>query len=112
MVAMARRAATKAEEHVSDQNIGAPAASGSGSQETNKKATSSLIGGILSVTICGFIVGIAAIIVGKQAQAEIAASGGLQGGENRAKVGIILGWISVAISVVVGVIAAITFAGS
>jgi hypothetical protein len=95
---------------VSDQNLGTPAGSVSG-KEINKKATSSLIGGILSLTLCGFIVGIAAIIVGKQAQAEIAASGGRQGGENRAKWGIIMGWISVALSVLVGIIAAITFAG-
>lgn len=78
---------------------------------TNSKATWSLVGGILSLTVCGFIVGIAAIIVGKQAQAEIAASGGLQDGESRAKVGIILGWISVVVGVLAAIIVAITFIG-
>lgn len=96
---------------MSDQNVGPSAAQGSGTKETNKKATWSLVGGILSITVCGIIVGIVAIITGKQAQAEIAASGGLQGGENRAKWGIILGWISVAYTVLVVIIAAVTFAG-
>lgn len=97
---------------MSDQNVGTQPTSGSAKKETNQKATWSLIGGILSVTVCGLIVGIAAIIVGKQAQAEIAASGGLQGGENRAKWGIILGWISVVLSILASIIAIITFAGS
>lgn len=95
---------------MSDQNVGTRPASGS-NKETNQKATWSLVGGILSVTVCGLIMGILAIIVGKQAQAEIAASGGLQGGENRAKWGIILGWISVVLSVLASIIVVITFAG-
>jgi hypothetical protein len=94
---------------VSDQSAGPEAAPGSG-KKINAKATWSLIGGILSITFCGVIVGIVAIIVGKQAQAEIAASGGLQGGEVRAKWGIILGWISVVLSVLVAIIVGITFA--
>jgi hypothetical protein len=81
-------------------------------QDVNSKATMSLVAGILSVTVCGLIVGIIAIIVGNQAQAEIAASGGTQGGEGRAKWGIILGWISVVLSVVVGIIVGITYAGN
>ncbi len=97
---------------MSDQNLGTPAAPGSSTKVTNTKATWSLIGGILSVTVCGLIIGIAAIIVGKQAQAEIAASGGLQGGEVRAKWGIILGWISVVIGVLATIIAVVTFAGN
>ena len=97
---------------MSDQNLGTPAATGSGPKEINKKATSSLIGGILGLTLCGVILGIAAIIVGKQAQAEIAASGGLQGGENRAKWGIILGWVSVALTVIASIIVVITYVGA
>ena len=88
---------------MSDQAAGTPT--------TNSKATWSLIAGIASITICGVIVGIIAIIVGKQAQQEIADSGGLQTGESRAKWGIILGWISVALSVLVAIIVAITYAG-
>ena len=97
---------------MSDQNVGAPTAPGMGGQQVNSKATWSLVGGVLSITLCGVIVGIASIIVGKQAQAEIAASGGLQGGENRAKWGVILGWISVAYTVLVTIIVAITVVGS
>jgi hypothetical protein len=78
--------------------------------ERNPKALWSLVGGILSITFCGFIVGIVAIIVGRQAQAEIAASGGLQGGEDLARWGIILGWISVVLGVLVGIMVIITFA--
>ena len=96
---------------MSDQSI-PPQAAGAGTQEMNTKATWSLIGGILSVTLCGLIVGIAAIIVGKQAQTEIAASGGLQGGETRAKFGIILGWVSVALSVLAAIIVAITYSAT
>ena len=96
---------------MSDQSDVPQAAPGAGQQEMNKKATWSLVGGILSITLCGVIVGIAAIITGKQAQAEIAASGGAQGGENRAKWGIILGWISVALSLLGLVIVGITYAG-
>ena len=94
---------------MADQNVGPEAGPAPGRQETNSKATWSLIAGILSLTFCGLIAGIVAIIVGKQAQEEIAASGGRQDGESRAKVGIILGWISVAISVLAGIIVAITF---
>lgn len=95
---------------MSDQDVGRqPAASGG--KKANGKATWSLVLGILSVTLCGLIAGIVAIVLGKQAQREIAAAGGLEGGGGRATVGIVLGWISVAISVVAGIIALITYAG-
>ena len=97
---------------MSDLNVGAQPASGSGKKETNSKATWSLIGGVLGLTACGVIFGILAIIVGKQAQAEIASSGGLQGGENRAKWGIILGWISVVLAVLAAIIVGVTYAGN
>jgi ABC-type antimicrobial peptide transport system permease subunit len=97
---------------VSDQDVGPSAAPASGTKVVNKKATYALVGGILGITFCGVILGILAIITGKQAQAEIAASGGLEGGENRAKWGIILGWVSVAYTVLVAIIVFATFAGS
>ncbi len=96
---------------MSNQSVGSQPAPGAG-MKINNKATWSLVGGILSITVCGLIVGIAAIIVGKQAQTEIAASGGLEGGETRAKWGIILGWISVVISVVVAIIVATTYSSN
>jgi hypothetical protein len=48
---------------VSDQSAGPEAAPGSG-KKINAKATWSLIGGIRSITFCGVIVGIVAIIGG------------------------------------------------
>ena len=97
---------------MSDQNVGTQPASGSGKKETNSKAIWSLVGGVLGLTACGVIFGILGIIVGKQAQAEIASSGGLQGGENLAKWGIILGWISVVYTIVVSIVVVITYAGN
>ena len=67
---------------MTDQSVGPQ---GSGSQDVNSKATWSLIGGILSVTFCGVIVGIVVII---------------------------LGWISVVLSVLVAIIVGITYAGN
>lgn len=70
--------------------------------QTNQKALWSMILGILSlVTCCGLFGGIPALILGNFAQKEIAASGGMQTGEGMAKAGVILGWISVALSVIV-----------
>ena len=51
----------------------------------------------------------AAIIVGKQANDEIAASGGRLGGEGLAKVGIILGWVAVALLAVIVVVPLLLF---
>lgn len=95
---------------MSTQSVGEMTAPGPARRTTNSKATWSLVGGILSVTVCGLIVGVAAIIVGNQARKEIAASGGLQGGDGRAKWGIALGWISVVLSVIGAIIIAITYA--
>ena len=95
---------------MSEQGLGQQAPRG-GSQ-VNGKATWSLVLGILSLTLCGLIAGIIAIVLGKQAQGEIAASAGLQGGEGRAKAGIVLGWISIVLYVIAIVISVIAFAGS
>lgn len=67
--------------------------------QTSSKATTSLVLGILGLALCGLL-GIAAIIIGRQAQEEIARSGGALSGEGLAKAGIILGWVEVALMVV------------
>jgi hypothetical protein len=67
----------------------------------------SMILGILSLVCCGLLAGIPALILGNSAQKEIAASGGAQSGEGMAKAGVILGWISIALSIL-GLIFAIT----
>jgi len=75
--------------------------------QTNQKAMWSMILGILSLVCCGLLAGIPALILGNSAQKEIAASGGAQSGEGMAKAGVILGWISIALSIL-GLIFAIT----
>jgi hypothetical protein len=52
--------------------------------------------GILGIVSCQPL-GIAAIIVGNQATEEIAASRGQLGGDGMAKVGVVLGWVAVAL---------------
>lgn len=62
----------------------------------NSKATTSLILGIVSLLCCQ-LAGIAAVIVGRRAKNEIRSSG--QQGDGLATAGIILGWISIALTV-------------
>ena len=69
--------------------------------QSNQKALWAMILGILSIVTCGILAGIPAIILGSSARNEIAGSGGMQTGEGMAKAGVILGWISVAITVLV-----------
>ena len=60
----------------------------------NKKALWALILGILGLLCCGFFTGIPAIILGKQGQNEIDASGGTQQGRGMATAGFVLGIIA------------------
>lgn len=66
-------------------------------QGTNTKAIWALVTGILSLLCCG-PVGIASIILGRSAQAEVAQTG--QGGAGLAKAGFILGILGLALMVV------------
>jgi hypothetical protein len=61
-----------------------------------------LMGLFLGLFCCGLgvVLGIPAILVGRLAQVEIAASGGTQGGQRRALAGIVLGALSCLMSVV------------
>ena len=61
-----------------------------------QKATWALVLGILSLVCCGFVAGIPAIILGKNAKAELEAAG--QSGST-ANIGMILGIIGTALSV-------------
>ena len=70
--------------------------------QSNKKATWSLVLGILGVVCCGLFAGIPAIIVGNQAKREIAGTG--QSGEGAAKAGVILGWVSVALGILAAIV--------
>lgn len=69
--------------------------------QTNQKALWSMIVGIVSLVFCGIVLGIVAIVLGSTARKEIAASGGMQTGEGMAKAGVILGWVGIALTVVV-----------
>ena len=59
----------------------------------NSKAIWALVLGILGLLCCG-ILGIPAIILGKQAQKEIDSSGGMQTGRGMATAGFVLGIIA------------------
>lgn len=72
--------------------------------QMNQKALWSMILGILSLICCGIFTGIPAIILGGSAKREVGASGGAQSGLGMAKAGVILGWISVAWSIIVVII--------
>jgi hypothetical protein len=61
---------------------------------SNKKAIWSMVLGILGLLCCGFFTGIPAIILGRQGQSEIDASGGAQGGRGMATAGFVLGIIA------------------
>jgi hypothetical protein len=69
-------------------------------QESSGKALSSLILGICGLVVCPFVCSILAIVFAIQAYAEIDASHGRLGGRQNAQVGLILGWVGLAIDVV------------
>ena len=77
---------------------------------TNGKAISSLVLGIAAVFLglfccgLGLVMGVPAIVVGRLARTEIAASGGLQGGMRLASTGIALGILSCVMSIVLVVL--------
>ena len=60
----------------------------------NQKALWAMVLGILGIVCCPLIAGIPAIVLGKQAQREIDASGGRQTGRGMATAGFVLGIIS------------------
>lgn len=75
---------------------GSPAPGQPGQPAGNsKKAIWALVLGILGLVCCGIFTGIPALILGKQAQGEIDASGGAISGRGMATAGFILGIISI-----------------
>jgi hypothetical protein len=65
--------------------------------ETNGKATTSLVLGIVGIVVCPIICSIPALVLGYQARTEIDDSHGRQTGRGNAVAGIVLGWIGVAL---------------
>jgi len=74
------------------------------SAPTNSNATIALVCAIVAWVICPFIPAIAAVILGRKAQNEIASSGGTQSGEGLAKAAVIIGWVNIGFSVFFGAI--------
>ena len=71
-----------------------------GVAQTSGKSTAALVLGILGLVLfCPIICSILALIFGYQARREIDASGGRLSGRGNATVGIVLGWIGVALMV-------------
>lgn len=69
---------------------------------SNPKALWSLVLGIVSVATCfGFLAGIPAIVLGRGAKQELAAGAGPEKGEGMASAGVLLGWLSIPISLTV-----------
>ncbi|MEI2825703.1 MAG: DUF4190 domain-containing protein [Dermatophilaceae bacterium] len=81
------------------QGYGAPGPYG-GAPARNNNALVSLICGIAGFLCFGIVLGPIAIITGRKAQAEIAASGGRQSGEGMAKAGVILGIVALVLWVI------------
>lgn len=59
-----------------------------------------LVAGILGVTLFPILGSLVAVIAGPMAKREIDESGGTLGGESLASIGIILGWVGLALSFV------------
>ena len=66
--------------------------------------------GIVGLVACGFLAGIPAIILGRQAQREIDASNGWLTGRGMATAGVVMGWIEVGLAIVAIVIVVLVFA--
>ena len=70
----------------------------------NQKALWAMVLGIVGIGCCPLVAGIPAIVLGKQAQREIDASGGVQSGRGMATAGFVLGIISCAFAVLLAVL--------
>ena len=70
----------------------------SSSPQNSTLAIIALVAGLLGITIFPLIGSVVAVIAGPMAKREIDESGGTLGGENLAQIGMILGWIGLALS--------------
>lgn len=68
--------------------------------KTSGLAITSLVFGILSVTCCGLISGIVAIITGHIARSRIKSGGGTEGGAGLALAGLIMGYLSIVLTII------------
>lgn len=72
---------------------------GGATPESSKKALWALISGILGIVVCGPLA-IVAIVLGRQAQAEIDGSLGRIGGRGQATAGFVLGIVGLVVWIV------------
>jgi hypothetical protein len=79
-------------------------------QESSGKALASLILGVCGLFTIPVLCSALAIVFATQARAEIAESQGRLGGASNAQVGLVLGWIGLAIGVIEVVLALILVA--
>jgi type IV pilus assembly protein PilA len=81
---------------------------GYGQEETDGKATASMIFGILSITCFWIFAGIPAIILGHMSKSNIAKSMGRLKGDGMATAGLIMGYLSIVVGIIpIMIIAAI-----
>ncbi|MCW2753428.1 MAG: hypothetical protein JWQ32_839 [Marmoricola sp.] len=78
--------------------------------DTSGKATASLVLGIAGMILCGLFTGIPAIFLGISAKRDIDAAQGRVGGRGMATAGIVLGSISIVVSIAVGVLLTVLIA--
>ena len=87
-----------------------PPPDGYSAPQSNQKAMWALILGVLGLVCCGPFTGVPAIILGKSAQQEVAASAGAQSGDGMARAAVVLGWISIALTVLLVILVVGLFA--
>ncbi len=75
-----------------------------------KDAVTSLVLGIVSLVMCGFVTGIPAMILGRRAKREIEASGGALGGAGLATAGFVTGLIGTLLTCLTGLLVVGVFA--
>jgi type IV pilus assembly protein PilA len=81
---------------------------GYGQEQTDGKATASMIFGILSITCFWIFAGIPAVILGHMAKSNIAKSMGRLKGDGMATAGLIMGYLSIVVGIIpIMIIAAI-----
>ncbi len=77
----------------------APGPGGYAPQQSNGKATASLVLSILGLTLLPTLGSIIGLILGYMAKKEIDESGGMMGGADQARWGIILSWVGIGLTV-------------
>jgi hypothetical protein len=89
-----------------------PAPPSGGQPQNDPLAIWSLVLGIAGLVACPLVPSIIAIILGGKSKRKIAESGGTLTGESMAKVGVILGWIGIALGILAIIVAVLISIGT